>query len=171
MPAAPAAAAERKARGRLPGAAPSGLSPTPTHPKQAPPRNTGIESTKSQATHQRASKTSLWKKNFASHASTHAYAQRAPGRAALTCSPRCRSPPPPPTQVWPRPLPRGGCPGRPLRKPHTHRLAERAQRLQGPAAAAAAAAATETAAVAAAAAAAAPVGVSQTGAAKPHRPY
>ena len=36
------------------------------------------------------------KNNLAAHAHTHALAQRAPGRASLTCPPRCHSSPPPP---------------------------------------------------------------------------
>ncbi|XP_040122652.1 predicted GPI-anchored protein 58 [Oryx dammah] len=76
----------------------------------------------------------------------------------------------PPMEVWPPPAPRW-VPRPPARSGRTHCLAARAQRLQGPAAAAAAAAAGTETAAAAAAAAAAPAGVSQTGAAKPHRPY
>lgn len=59
---------------------------------------------------------SLWKKNFAAHASRHAHARRAPGRASLTCPRAATHGPPQSTHPWRsgRPPPRGGSPGRPL---------------------------------------------------------
>lgn len=139
--------------------------PLPLHLRQAPPRRYRDGEHKEPRPHARPFP--VEEKLRCTRVQTRTRPARA-GEGISYLSPRCYSSPPPihpPMEVWPPPAPRW-VPRPPARSGCTHCLTARAQRLQGPAAAAG----TETAA-AAAAAAAAPAGVSQTGAAKPHRPY
>lgn len=138
--------------------------PLPLHLRQAPPRRYRDGEHKEPRPHARPFP--MEEKLRCTRVQTRTRPARA-GEGISYLSPRCYSWPPPihpPMEVWPAPAPRW-VPRPPARSGCTHCLTARAQRLQGPAAAAAAG--TETAA----AAAAAPAGVSQTGAAKPHRPY
>lgn len=159
-----AAAASGRARGQLSGAVPSG----PTPPQTGSTKEYGDGEYKEPSHTPKGLGDFPRGRTTSPHKHTHTRTRPArAGEGISYLSPRRHSSLPPP-QVWLPPRPPPWVPSRPLQAPRTHCVAARAQRLQGPAAAAAAE--TETAA-AAAAAAAAPAGVSQTGAAKPHRPY
>ncbi|XP_043747798.1 translation initiation factor IF-2-like [Cervus elaphus] len=82
-------------RCRRPGRPAPRSRPLPPHPRQAPPRRYRDGEHKGPG---HTPDPSPWKKNFAAHASRHAHARRAPGRASLTC-PRAAThrPPHPPT--------------------------------------------------------------------------